>query len=154
MAPSPGGWPPPAAALRSQLKASAGRLTCQLYARNGRRPFAPVEVFEAEALPADRFQAEMGRGISRGSGSAGGADGGGGAGGGVAEVLQDLGLFGALSSGGGGAPGGLPAATAPGQQGQLPGGPAGEPAGAVGSTRAWGLLAYAFPLVPFRERAK
>lgn len=54
-----GGWPPRAAALRSRLKDAAGRLMGQLFDRNCRRAFAPVEAFHADALPADRFQAEI-----------------------------------------------------------------------------------------------
>ncbi len=54
-----GGWAPRAAVLRSRLKDAAGRLMGQLFDRNCRRAFAPVEAFHADALPADRFQAEI-----------------------------------------------------------------------------------------------
>ena len=82
-----GGWSPEAAALRLQLKEAAGmrargaqvddihagwscllvtwhgiaagKLMGQLHDRNCRRPFAPPEAFQADALPADRFQSEI-----------------------------------------------------------------------------------------------
>ncbi|PRW45057.1 E3 ubiquitin- ligase UPL6 [Chlorella sorokiniana] len=93
--PAPGGWSPEAAALRSQLKEAAGKLMGQLHDRNCRRAFAPAEAFQADALPAERFQSEV------------------------------------------------QAATA-----------AGRGLDEEGAGRAWGLLAHAPYLVPFRERAK
>lgn len=102
-APSPGGWPPEAAALRAQLKEAAGQLMGQLHDRNCRHAFAPAQAFQAEALPADRFQSEMQAGAAAGR-ALGEADAG---------------------SGGG-----------------------------AGAGRAWGLLAHAPFLVPFRERAR
>ena len=36
-----------------------GKLMGQLHDRNCRRAFAPAEAFQADALPAERFQSEM-----------------------------------------------------------------------------------------------
>ncbi|KAL4444560.1 hypothetical protein ABPG77_002377 [Micractinium sp. CCAP 211/92] len=107
-APSPGGWPPEAAALRAELKEAAGKLMGQLHDLNCRRPFAPAEAFQADALPTERFQSEMSAATAAGRALAEGAE--------------------------------------PGKDGGTPG-----PAAAG---RAWGLLAHAPYLVPFRERAK
>ncbi|KAL4436604.1 hypothetical protein ABPG75_003743 [Micractinium tetrahymenae] len=107
-APSPGGWPPEAAALRAQLKEAAGKFMGQLHDRNCRRAFAPAEAFQADALPAERFQSEMSAATAAGRALAEGAE--------------------------------------PGKDG---GGP-----GPAAAGRAWGLLAHAPYLVPFRERAK
>ncbi|PSC67747.1 E3 ubiquitin-ligase UPL6 [Micractinium conductrix] len=78
-APSPGGWPPEAAALRAQLKQAAGKLMGQLHDRNCRRSFAPAEAFQADALPADRFVAEVAAAAAAGTALADGASAGGGA---------------------------------------------------------------------------
>lgn len=64
--PSPGGWAPPAAALRARLSRAGGHLMAQLHERNGRRPFAPPEAFYAESLPAERFLAEAASGMASG----------------------------------------------------------------------------------------
>jgi hypothetical protein len=37
----------------------AGKLMGQLHDRNCRQAFAPAEAFQADALPADRFQSEI-----------------------------------------------------------------------------------------------
>ena len=37
----------------------AGKLMGQLHDRNCRQVFAPAEAFQADALPADRFQSEI-----------------------------------------------------------------------------------------------
>ncbi len=80
----------------------------QLHDLNCRRPFAPAEAFQADALPTERFQSEMSAATAAGRALAEGAE--------------------------------------PGKDGGTPG-----PAAAG---RAWGLLAHAPYLVPFRERAK
>lgn len=80
----------------------------QLHDRNCRRAFAPAEAFQADALPAERFQSEMSSATAAGRALAEGA--------------------------------------LPGKDGDVPG------AAPVG--RAWGLLAHAPYLIPFRERAK
>jgi hypothetical protein len=54
-----GGWSEAATGLRQALKESAGKLMGQLYDRNCRRVFAPAQAFQADALPPDRFHAEM-----------------------------------------------------------------------------------------------
>ena len=50
---------PAAGALRSALKEAAGKLVAQLYDRNSRRQFVPLEAFQADSLPPERFRVEM-----------------------------------------------------------------------------------------------
>lgn len=50
---------PPARALRAALKEAAGKLLAQLYDRNSRRQFVPLEAFQTDSLPPERFQVEM-----------------------------------------------------------------------------------------------
>lgn len=42
-----------------QSAPTAGKLMGQLHDRNCRRAFAPAEAFQADALPAERFQSEV-----------------------------------------------------------------------------------------------
>lgn len=91
-----------------------GKLMGQLHDRNCRRAFAPAEAFQADALPADRFQSEMSAATAAG------------------RALSEGALLGNGSSSGGG----------------------GGSGSAGGAGRAWGLLAHAPYLVPFRERAR
>ena len=51
----------------------------QLHDRNCRRSFAPAEAFQADALPADRFVAEVAAAAAAGTALADGASAGGGA---------------------------------------------------------------------------
>ena len=48
-----------ARAQRAALKEAAGKLVAQLYDRNCRRQFVPLEAFQTDSLPPERFQAEM-----------------------------------------------------------------------------------------------
>ena len=49
----------PARALRAALKEAAGKLLSQLYDRNCRRQFVPLEAFQTDNLPPERFRVEM-----------------------------------------------------------------------------------------------
>ncbi|DBB12911.1 TPA: hypothetical protein ACH3X3_005665 [Trebouxia sp. C0006] len=49
----------PARALRAALKEAAGKLLSQLYDRNCRRQFVPLEAFQTHSLPPERFRVEM-----------------------------------------------------------------------------------------------
>ncbi len=49
----------PARALRAALKEAAGKLLSQLYDRNCRRQFVPLEAFQTDSLPPERFRVEM-----------------------------------------------------------------------------------------------
>ena len=49
----------PAKALRAALKEAAGKLLSQLYDRNCRRQFVPLEAFQTDSLPPERFRVEM-----------------------------------------------------------------------------------------------
>lgn len=113
----------------------AGKLMGQLHDRNCRRAFAPAEAFQADQLPADRFQSEVQVGrhghawllwcwsIQPGDAADWTARRG--------CKAQHPCLY------------TLQAATA-----------AGRGLDEEGAGRAWGLLAHAPYLVPFRERAK
>lgn len=66
----------------------------QLHDRNCRRAFAPAEAFQADSLPAERFQAEMGVATAAGRALAEGAEPGkGGAGPGYAPTGRAWGLL-------------------------------------------------------------
>ena len=54
-----GTMPPAAWALRAGLKEAAGKLVAQLYDRNSRRQFVPLEAFQTDSLPPERFRVEM-----------------------------------------------------------------------------------------------
>ncbi|KAL0034411.1 hypothetical protein WJX79_000811 [Trebouxia sp. C0005] len=49
----------PSKALRAALKEAAGKLLSQLYDRNCRRQFVPLEAFQTDSLPPERFRVEM-----------------------------------------------------------------------------------------------
>lgn len=63
------GWPRRAVSLRTRFARSAGRLMGQLHDRNGRRPFAPPEVFYAEGIVPERFRSEVASGVATGRGA-------------------------------------------------------------------------------------
>lgn len=50
---------PAARSLRAALKEAAGKLVAQLYDRNSRRQFVPLEAFQTDSLPPERFRVEM-----------------------------------------------------------------------------------------------
>ena len=50
---------PAARGLRAGLKEAAGKLVAQLYDRNSRRQFVPLEAFQTDSLPPERFRVEM-----------------------------------------------------------------------------------------------
>ena len=50
---------PAARALRAALKEAAGKLVAQLFDRNSRRQFVPLEAFQTDSLPPERFRVEM-----------------------------------------------------------------------------------------------
>lgn len=54
-----GTLPAAARTLRAALKEAAGKLLAQLYDRNCRRHFLPLEAFQTDSLPPERFQMEM-----------------------------------------------------------------------------------------------
>ena len=49
----------PGRALRAALKEAAGKLLAQLYDRNCRRQFVPLEAFQTDSLPSERFWVEL-----------------------------------------------------------------------------------------------
>ena len=45
--------------LRAALKESAGKLLAQLFDKNCRHQFVPLEAFQTDSLPTERFRLEM-----------------------------------------------------------------------------------------------